>query len=414
MLQVLYADQTVGQLWSEARELCFCYAASWVQASHAFPLTPHLPLGLQPFRGDKVLFFFSNLLPEGAVLDVILKLKRLPRGDVYAQLAAFGEDAAGAFALVPEGEIHQRQATYQPYTTEHIRADLVRLKDHLPLLFQHGELRLSLAGAQDKMPVHYAAGQFGLPMGGAASTHILKPTIQPEKLFPDAVLNEAFCLRLARLSGLDAVKSEVVRLPEPVLVVERYDRMVQTGQVQRLHQLDFCQLAGVLPDQKYAKDGGPNLADIFRLIDQYAAVPGRDRLKVLDWVVFNYLIGNADAHAKNLAMLLMAGNRLQLTPFYDLLCTTVYPSLDTRMAMAIGGEYRPEWVQQRHWQRFAAEAGINPTLLQKRSLALSKRVLANIQPVVAELAVGNCPLIADIIRLVQKRAEWLESRQMGL
>ena len=95
MLQVLYADQTVGQLWSEARELCFCYAASWVQASHAFPLTPHLPLGLQPFRGDKVLFFFSNLLPEGAVLDVILKLKRLPRGDVYAQLAAFGEDAAG-------------------------------------------------------------------------------------------------------------------------------------------------------------------------------------------------------------------------------------------------------------------------------------------------------------------------------
>ena len=85
MLQVLYTDQTVGQLWSEARELCFCYAASWVQAPHAFPLTPHLPLGLQPFRGDEVLFFFSNLLPEGAVLDVILKLKRLPRGDVYAQ-----------------------------------------------------------------------------------------------------------------------------------------------------------------------------------------------------------------------------------------------------------------------------------------------------------------------------------------
>lgn len=84
------------------------------------------------------------------------------------------------------------------------------------------------------------------------------------------------------------------------------------------------------------------------------------------------------------------------------------------MAMAIGGEYRPEWVQQRHWQRFAAEAGINPTLLQKRSLALSKRVLANIQPIVTELVVGNCPLIADIIRLVQKRSEWLESRQMGL
>ena len=137
----------------------------------------------------------------------------------------------------------------------------------------------------------------------------------------------------------------------------------QNGQVQRLHQLDFCQLAGVLPDQKYAKDGGSGLADIFSMIDRYAAVPGRDRLQVLDWVVFNYLIGNADAHAKNLAMLVGAGNRLQLAPLYDLLCTSVYPQLDTRMAMAIGGEYRPEWVQQRHWQRFAAVcSGLQPRL----------------------------------------------------
>ncbi|MFI0400457.1 MAG: HipA domain-containing protein [Thiolinea sp.] len=117
--------------------------------------------------------------------------------------------------------------------------------------------------------------------------------------------------------------------------------------------------ASVLPDQKYTKDGGPNLAAIFRLIDQYASVPARDRLKVLDWVVFNYLVGNADAHGKNLAILLTAGNKMQLAPIYDVLCTAVYPNLDTRMAMPIGGEYRPAWVQQRHWQRFAEESNIN-------------------------------------------------------
>ncbi|WML91948.1 HipA domain-containing protein [Thiothrix lacustris] len=336
MLQVLYGNATVGQLWSESRELCFQYAASWVQSPNAFPLTPHLPLDLQIRRGDDVLFFFSNLLPEGAVLDAILKLKRLPRGDIFAQLTAFGEDAAGAFSIVPEGNIRQRQPAYQPYPVENIHADLERLADHLPLLFQHGELRLSLAGAQDKIPVHYADGQFQLPMNGAASTHILKPAIQPQKTFPDSVLNEAFCL--------------------------------------------------------------------------YASVPGHDRLQVLDWVVFNYLIGNADAHAKNLAMLVGAGNRLQLAPLYDLLCTSVYPQLDTRMAMAIGGEYRPEWVQHRHWQRFADEAGINFSLLQKRSLILGKRVLDTIQPVAKTLGAEGNPLMASITKFVNKRAKWLESR----
>lgn len=410
MLQVLYGKETVGQLWSEARELHFRYAPEWIRSRAAFPLTPHLPVSTQTWRGDDVLFFFSNLLPEGTVLDAILKLKRLPRGDVYAQLAAFGEDAAGAFSLVPEGEIRQRQPGYQPYPVEGIRADLERLADHLPLLFQHGELRLSLAGAQDKIPVRYADGQFQLPVGGAASTHILKPAIQPQKVFPEAVLNEAFCLRLARHCGLTAVNAEVVCLPEPVLVVERYDRRLQDGKVLRLHQLDFCQLAGVLPDQKYAKDGGPDLADIVGLIDRYAAVPGRDRLQVLDWVVFNYLIGNADAHAKNLAMLVGEGNRLQLASLYDLLCTSIYPQLDTRMAMAIGGEYRPEWVQHRHWQRFAAEASINFSLLQKRGLALAGKVLAGIQPVMAALGAEDSAVLGSVAELIRKRAGWLELR----
>lgn len=411
MLQVLYATQAVGRLWSESRELCFQYADVWAQSPAAFPLTPRLPLGKNVWRGDDVLFFFSNLLPEGAVLDAILKLKRLPRGDVYTQLAAFGEDAAGAFAIVPEGDIHQRQASYQPYPLDAIRRDLARLANPVPLLLQHGELRLSLAGAQDKIPVRYAEGQFWLPVGGAASTHILKPAIQPEKLFPDAVLNEAFCLRLARHCGLDVARADVVRLPEPLLMVERYDRVWHEGQVQRLHQLDFCQLSGVLPDQKYAKDGGPTLADIFRLIDQYASVPGRDRLKVLDWVIFNYLLGNADAHGKNLAMLMTAGNRLSLAPLYDLLCTTVYPGLDTRMAMAIGGEYRPAWVHQRHWQRFAEESGVNATLLHKRSMTLSQRVLEGMTPVAAELGMTGGQLQTDIEAVVRKRAEWLATRQ---
>ncbi len=411
MLQVLYAKQVVGHVWAEARVLCFQYAGDWLAQESAFPLTPHLPLSATVWRGEAVLFFFSNLLPEGGVLDAILKLRRLPRGDVYAHLQAFGEDAAGAFSIVPADATGQRNPAYQPYPTATIRADLGRLAQHIPLLLQHGELRLSLAGAQDKIPVRYAEGAFWLPVEGAASTHILKPALQPESQFPDSVLNEAFCLRLAAYCGLGSVPVEVIHLPEPVLLVGRYDRVQAEGEVQRLHQLDFCQLAGVLPDQKYAKDGGPTLADVFSLVDQYADVPGRDRLKVLDWVVFNYLLGNADAHAKNLSMLVLPGKRLHVAPLYDLLCTAAYPQLDTRMAMAIGGEYRPQWVQQRHWQRFAAEVGVNPILLQKRSMALGKRVLAGMEPIAASLGMGDRPLFAVMAGIVHKRAGWLATRQ---
>lgn len=108
-----------------------------------------------------------------------------------------------------------------------------------------------------------------------------------------------------------------------------------------------------------------------------------------------------------------AGNRLQLAPLYDLLCTSIYPQLDTRMAMAIGGEYRPEWVQHRHWQRFAAEASINFSLLQKRGLALAGKVLAGIQLVMVALGVEDNTVLGSIAELIHKRVRWLESRLFG-
>jgi serine/threonine-protein kinase HipA len=47
---------------------------------------------------------------------------------------------------------------------------------------------------------------------------------------------------------------------------------------------------------------------------------------LLRWAIFNFLIGNADAHAKNLAMI-FTDRGPRLAPFYDLICTQVYPDL---------------------------------------------------------------------------------------
>lgn len=416
-LAVLYGNRRVGDMWPDNRALVFQYAPDWLGDAGSFAVSPGIPLAPFSQTGDAVTAFFANLLPEGPVLTAILRLKRLPQGDVFAQLQAFGEDSAGAFSIVPTGVVTVRTPSYQPYGVADIRADLARLAENLPLLAQHGELRLSLAGAQNKIPVRWEDGSFSLPVGGAASTHILKPAIQPEREFPESVLNEALCLRMASLCGLDAVQVEVVRLPETVLVVKRYDRTPSAEGVQRLHQLDFCQLAGVLPDQKYEKDGGPSLADVFTLIDRHAAIPGLDRLAAVDLTNFNYLIGNSDAHAKNMALVIQPTARegFRLAPAYDLLCTAVYESLDTRMAMAIGGEFRPDWVRLKNWKAFAEAIKVNPTLFKKRATKLAAKALKALGP--AAISLGLDPtagVAARISRILTKRAASMATHLDGL
>lgn len=409
MLQVLFAEQRVGRLWDRFRKLCFQYTPEWCANPKAFPLSPLMPLGDATICGEVPLFFFANLLPEGNVLDAILKLRRLPRGKVYSLLEAFGEDAAGAFSIVPDGELPKRASSYVPYSLERLHADLTRIGERLPLLVQHSGLRLSLAGAQNKIPVYYRNHELRLPQGGASSTHIIKPPIQPEQYFPDSVQNEAMCLQLARTCGLNTAVVDLLYLPEPVLLVERYDRLYLDDQIARIHQLDFCQMAGVLPDQKYEKDGGPGLKQIFQLIDQWSSVPAKNRLQALDWVLFNYLIGNADAHAKNISMLVHDRYQFELAPTYDIVCTAIYPELKTQMAMNIGGEGNPKKLQAKHWQRLAQDLGVNPVLLTKRAKQLAQRMDMSIPIAARQLNLTEHPIVSKIYAVLQERATWLEA-----
>ena len=389
MLAVIHARSTVGSLRTEGGALEFTYAPSWRKRAGAFPLSPRLPLREAPWSGDEVLFFFANLLPEGTVLDSLVRLRRLPRGNLYRLLEAFGRECAGAFAIVPEDEAGKARpaAEYAPYSRKALAGDLARLREHIPLLARHAQLRLSLAGAQDKIPVRYADGKLWLPRGDAPSTHILKPALQPARLYPDSVANEAFCLRLAGALGLAVPQTTVLTDPEPVLLIERYDRVAGKGGIERLHQLDLCQLAGVLPANKYEADGGPGFKVCFEQIDAYSATPAPDRLRLVDWMIFNTLVGNADAHAKNLALLYGSDGRLRLAPAYDLLATGYWRELSDKMAMGIGGERRPGWVQARHWQRFCRDVGLNPAQLRRRAVELRDKALAENERIAGELDV---------------------------
>jgi serine/threonine-protein kinase HipA len=390
----------------------FVYAPQWLRMKGAFPLSPRLPLREEVWRGAEVQFFFANLLPEGMVLDTLTKLRHLPRGNVLRLLQAFGRECAGAFEIVPASEESRhvdRAPVYRPYSRAELAADIAKLRDNIPLLASHAELRLSLAGAQNKIPVRYRDGELSLPVGDAPSTHILKPALQPQKLFPDSVVNEAFCLRLAAALGLSVPDTIVLSDPEPVLLIERYDRIVSDGQVERLHQLDCCQLAGVLPANKYESDGGPGFKTCFELINAWSAAPAPDRLRLVDRMIFNYLIGNADAHAKNLSMLYAADGSLRFAPAYDLLATGHWPQVASRMAMAIGGERRPAWVHARHWQRLCESVELNSTQLRRRALDLCAKAGRYKDDLLADLN-ASAAFTRYIASTLERNSERIEQR----
>ena len=245
--------------------------------------------------------------------------------------------------------------------------------------------------------------QIGLPRNGTPSTHILKPAIQAVE---DSVMNEGFCMALAAAMQLKPAKSSMHLVADRgFLLVERYDRLINAqGQRQRLHQEDFCQALGIVPELKYQNEGGPDLVQCFELL-RHAARPNAPQvLRLFDCVIFNALIGNHDAHGKNFS-LLYAGKTAVLAPFYDLLSTAIYGALTPKMAMKIASKYKFSEIQARHWEQFAAEIGLSKAQAKRRILELAKLLPATARALQSDPAhrfAGNA-VVEKINRLIEKR-----------
>lgn len=374
-LVVYLHEREVGRLEQDpSGRLGFVYGPDWLDDPEAVPLSQSLALRPEPFDHRATRPFFAGLLPEGSARERVARvLGTSPRSD-FALLGRLGAECAGAVSLLPPGE-KPNGFSAEAYETLS-EADLAGLLDRLPrrpLLAGERGVRLSLAGAQDKLVLRRLAdGSWALPLGGAPSSHVLKTEIAP---FPDTVVNEAFCLELSRRAGIPAARSGVERIgTHEVLVVERYDRERTTdGVLRRLHQEDVCQALGVAPEDKYEVDGGPSLSQIFDLLTRVARRPAPDRLRFLDAVAFDLLVGNHDAHGKNFSLLTTARG-IELAPRYDVLSTAVYPELSDRLAMKIGRQDRPDRLFRRHFERLAADAGLAVPQALRRLADLASRL----------------------------------------
>lgn len=384
-LDVYLNEQLAGRLREEKGRLSFAYDEAWLESRRFIPLSVTMPRQAEAFPDEVTRVFFDNLLPEGDIRAAVAKLRRVSERNTFGLLEEIGGDCAGAVSLWPEGEKPAARKGYATISDARLNRLLANLQKR-PLLATDDELRLSLAGAQDKLPVHYDGSRLALPRGSDPSSHILKPGSPG---FAHMPVNEHFCMRLAAASGLPVPPSEVLRKALPLYLVQRYDRIrAADGSLDRVHQIDFCQALNLPSSRKYEKEGGPSLAACFDVIARYCARPAQDRLDIISWVIFNYLVGNADAHAKNLS-LLITPERVSLAPFYDLISTAVYRGLTLNLALKIGGESRPDWIQERHWKAFAEASGANPRIVWQKMAELSATIPEQARKVLAALDVGN-------------------------
>ena len=382
-LDLYRSGRKVGRLFDE-RPLRFVYDNAWMGASDAYPITPAMPLTQREHAGEAVHAFFENLLPEGHIRK-FLQISRHAT-TVFGLLRSVGGDTASGLMMLPQGE-KPAPPSYRPTTWQAVAA---RLDDaSVPaLVAENAEgARISLAGAQDKLLLTVLSdGAPAMPQGAAPSTHILKPDIGGLKGVWASALNETLVMQLATKLGLGVAEAHY-QPDTRACLIKRFDRQPDgRGGLIRLHQLDLCQLAGVASDVKYEADGGPSLADCRRLLKD-VGVDAADMKRFLLWVIFNLYVGNNDSHAKNLSVLQEADGRYRLAPFYDLMCTAMYPGLSRQFALSIGGVMTPGRIGRQQMETMAKALGFHPGYVMTLARTLASALPAALDDVRAALAV---------------------------
>ncbi len=426
-LDVYLHNNCVGQLMQDdGGQMSFDYAENWLENPVAIPLSQSLPLRTERFKRNECRGFFAGILPEEGKREIIARNLGISSQNDYAMLEQIGGECAGAVTFIPEGgSLPQENYDYRSLTDDEL-ADILRELPRRPLMAGGEGMRLSLAGAQDKIAVYRDGEKITLPLGGAPSTHILKPAIER---FEGVVINEAVCMQLAGRIGLPTAQVEISNVMGiDYLSVQRYDRkLVSIGssafsgglfgapimayKTRRLHQEDFCQALSVPPDMKYQSEGGPSMKQCFDLVREVSYIPARDLQLLLDAVIFNALIGNHDAHSKNFSLLydenpskaaslLNTGLIIKLAPLYDLVCTVYCSNLSPHMAMKVGGECVSDKLLPKNFEKLAEEAGLAKKRVVKRVQELAEIVKASTMDIEIDHRVAN-----DVISLIKERCE---------
>ena len=414
-LDVWAGSEQVGTLRHDARanQFAFDYSVTWGLAAHRFPLSPQLPLetpgGQSPEQHSaQVRQFFENLLPEGEALDHAAQAAGTTRSNLVGLLMALGKETAGALRVTLGGTAvakAQASESLREVTPAQLSAR-IQARAEIPFSVWDGKVRLSIAGYQDKIAVYERDARWYLVEGGGlASTEIVKP-LPIRKQLASLPANEHMSMQLAQRVGLAVARTRLVHVPEPVLLVRRFDRVEADDGVRRLHIVDGCQALGVAVAMKYERaygDGeevahlrdGVSLPKLFSLLD-LSPVPAVDRRNLLRWAIFQVLIGNTDAHGKNVSFF-CDGNGLRLAPAYDLVCMEALDAgFGNNYAMAYGDAFTEAQLSAYEWAHFAYLCKLPFRLVASELDGLAGKVTAAVAGLSADMVAQGVPqTVAD-------------------
>lgn len=370
------------------------YAKSWQQGP-GFSVSPHLPT--DGCQSEAVKRFLSNLLPEGKWLEELSIDNQISKGNIFGLIAALGGETTGALTFRFLERAQSTQAsTFRLVSLEELQ-DRIRRRQEISIARWDDRSRLSIAGVQDKLPVLIREnGEMGFGEGQLASTHILKFGKRPDM---HLVVNEYLCMKLAHLVRLSAAKVSLQRFGEPVLVVERFDRKRIGNRVDRLHMIDGCQMLDLPPTYKYerpfGKSGegakirtGASLSQLFALCSR-CRIPAAASRDLLNWLLFQLLIGNNDAHAKNISFF-VGKNGVALAPAYDLLNVALYgEEYDQDLAMAVGDCFRADKIFAYQVAEMCEDCKLPQRQVATNLKTLCRVILKNLENMLPDSALIN-------------------------
>ncbi len=375
-LKVSMQRKLVGQVFlDESNNYHFEYCNDWIESG--FSISPHMPFNKE-YTSATVKRFLENLIPEGEGLEDIATFAHIAKNNTFAIINTIGYDTAGALMFGEKSE--KNEAIFREIPIGEL-TDRIEQLESKSIAIWDKKVRLSLAGVQAKLPVIIKDNKMGLGNGTLSSTHILK--FQTKKHL-HIVINELFCMTLAKKIGLKVANVELKRFKNyPTLLIERFDRVYKDNFVTRLHIIDACQMLDLPPTYKYEQNFG-SLRDVQHIregasfkklfkITKLCSVPAVAQLEVLHWAMFNLIIGNSDAHGKNFSFF-VDKRGINPTPFYDMLCVMMY-DFDHNLAMAYGDEFNSDEVFAYQLREFAEEVGVNYKFISKILLKECNKII---------------------------------------
>jgi serine/threonine-protein kinase HipA len=415
-LNVFAGSARVGTLKYESLDerFAFEYDAHWRQNTAAFSISPHIEKSGAGASSNTVRRFLENLLPEGRALDIVASTNQVSRNNTYGLIRELGRETSGALSFVADGPCTEGEPRRREITREELKQRIDE-REEIPFAMWDGRIRMSIAGYQDKLAVYRDGERMYLVEGALASTHILKPEPTTPRLRM-LVANEHFGMSLAMRLGLAAARTSILRVPDPVLVIERFDRLRVPNGVRKIHIIDGCQALNLPVSYKYERNlgSGPDVRDIREGVSfpqlfstvRYTTAKAVTHQALVRWALFQFLLGNSDAHGKNVSFFCRPEG-LALAPFYDLVSVVQYEALDYEMAMGYGDEFHLDQIRAFDWALFGAKTNTSRSLL-----AREMRRMGTAAPAAAAALATDEVYVGEEKELVAKIAEFV-AQQAG-